>query len=785
VCLECVHNDYQARGHLQRRLVRVTEPLRQPEYEFEGFRLDAQRRVLFGPDDQAISLTPRLFDALLFFVERPGQLLSKKQLLEAIWPRVVVEEHNLNKTISELRHVLGEKPGEHKFFVTKPGHGYRFVAGVSTESVLAPTPVAAAPAKGVENKTGELAPAARNDLLAAKTSRPWPSRKPQVMVASVAAFAVAALAAGMSLRVFDTSTSRSDRGLHVTPLFFERDGGETPQAVLSTLWKPDGKAIAFTASRNGQPQPYVLYLDGSSAQPLTRGFSGMPRQWTPAGEVLLAMIRPDAPLDPPGLWSVPAVGGQPEPLFMFPAGTTPILSLTADGSTVAALRRDEGGVWGVWTGSVARGVLERYEPAPFEAGTIVNLPDFAFSPDGRNLLLMWNRFGEGEQAWLLPYPPDPRRPPRRVLDTLPYHSTTPKFSWLPDNRHIVLTIDVRGKKGRLYLADTVSGKFRPLTDDTGTAWQIGPVVSPDGTRVVFSEVDLNLDIVTINVHTAAVSPVIATNRREQMPAWTADGKRFVYVTDRSGAPEIWLHEQDIGERPLVTARDFPPGTTDFFMAPSVSPDGTRVMYQRVSGDVRGAMETHLWMSSLAGGAPMRLRDGAEQQVAGSWSPDGAWYAYEEMASDGTRVLKKVRVSGTSEPETLSTGIHPYLGAVPVWSPDGSWILFDNDRLELVAADGSETRDLGLKEALCTFARAGNLFYCIDGLAGGSSNLVEKGFEGTARVVGAVAKEHLPNTDVGPALRLSLTPDGEGVTYSVGRSHVQLMLGSGLADVSLP
>ena len=99
--------------------------------------MDAQRRVLFGADGQPIPLTPRLFDALLYFVERPGQLLTKKQLLEAIWPRVVVEEHNLNKTISELRRALGEKPGEHKFFVTKPGHGYRFVANVSIVSVVA------------------------------------------------------------------------------------------------------------------------------------------------------------------------------------------------------------------------------------------------------------------------------------------------------------------------------------------------------------------------------------------------------------------------------------------------------------------------------------------------------------------------------------------------------------------------------------------------------------------------------------------------------------------------
>ena len=86
--------------------VLVNEPIRQPVYVFEGFHLDAHRRGCLAPDGQPITLTPRLFDALLYFVERPGSLLSKEHLLEALWPDLVVEEHNLNKTVSELRRVL-------------------------------------------------------------------------------------------------------------------------------------------------------------------------------------------------------------------------------------------------------------------------------------------------------------------------------------------------------------------------------------------------------------------------------------------------------------------------------------------------------------------------------------------------------------------------------------------------------------------------------------------------------------------------------------------------------
>ena len=80
--------------------------------------------------DKPISLKPKVFDTLLYLVERPGELVDKEALLEAVWPHVVVEENNLNKAMSTLRQVFGETRDEHRFIVTEPGRGYRFVASV-------------------------------------------------------------------------------------------------------------------------------------------------------------------------------------------------------------------------------------------------------------------------------------------------------------------------------------------------------------------------------------------------------------------------------------------------------------------------------------------------------------------------------------------------------------------------------------------------------------------------------------------------------------------------------
>jgi pimeloyl-ACP methyl ester carboxylesterase len=100
-------------------------------YEFGDFRLDAAQRLLRSRvGGELVPLTPKVFDTLLYLVAHPGELVGKATLMKAIWPDVVVEENNLTQNISALRRVLGEGAGEHRFIVTEPGRGYRFVADV-------------------------------------------------------------------------------------------------------------------------------------------------------------------------------------------------------------------------------------------------------------------------------------------------------------------------------------------------------------------------------------------------------------------------------------------------------------------------------------------------------------------------------------------------------------------------------------------------------------------------------------------------------------------------------
>jgi pimeloyl-ACP methyl ester carboxylesterase/DNA-binding winged helix-turn-helix (wHTH) protein len=98
-------------------------------YIFDGFRVDVSERILFK-ENREVPLTPKVFDTLLVLLENCSHILTKKELMQQVWPDSFVEENNLAQNISILRKALGEgKEGEH-YIQTVPKRGYRFVADV-------------------------------------------------------------------------------------------------------------------------------------------------------------------------------------------------------------------------------------------------------------------------------------------------------------------------------------------------------------------------------------------------------------------------------------------------------------------------------------------------------------------------------------------------------------------------------------------------------------------------------------------------------------------------------
>jgi DNA-binding winged helix-turn-helix (wHTH) protein len=100
-------------------------------YLFDGFRVDAASGILFK-ENREVPLTPKVFDTLLVLLENSSHVLTKKELMEQVWPDSFVEENNLAQNISILRKALGEGKEGEQYIQTVPKRGYRFVADVRT-----------------------------------------------------------------------------------------------------------------------------------------------------------------------------------------------------------------------------------------------------------------------------------------------------------------------------------------------------------------------------------------------------------------------------------------------------------------------------------------------------------------------------------------------------------------------------------------------------------------------------------------------------------------------------
>ncbi len=558
------------------------------------------------------------------------------------------------------------------------------------------------------------------------------------------------------------------RELTYTPLSFEPGGNSFP------VWSPDGKGVAFAARQSDDEpyQVYIRYLDASSSTQLTHDSSGVnPVAWTTAGRIVFRSQTP-----PAGLWSISQTGGQPEPLLALTGGTTGSAAVSPDGSAIAYYATEDGR-YGVWISTPPGSPPKRYAPAPFEAGGNVNQPTVRFSPDGKQLLLFRNAT-RGAEAWLMPYPPDASRPPHRVfVQALGKLAAAPSsFSWMPDNRHIVLAILSSSGMSSLYSGDTTSGALSSLSN--GTTAQLMPAVSPDGSRLAFAENLGNWDVLQVDIGTGQVGPLVATKREESMPAWAMRAPAMAYATDRTGDLEIWIREPGRPDRPIVTGRDFPPETLRGFMSPVVSPDGTRIVYETLGRDGASPM----WLSSLSGGAPVRATnaDATHLERPGGWSPDGAWLVYWDQA-DGKISLEKIRTTGQATPEVLKSGIAGATRglAPPVWSPAGDWILHNDNGWRLLTPDGKTERDLALNASVCAFSRDGAQLYCVR-IENTQAVLFSRAVSGGAEhTIARLAPSQVPAAPLNPSVRLTLAPDGQHLTFSAVKAESNLWLLNGL------
>ena len=119
----------------------VVGPMR---LRFDSYVLDLERGCISAGNEE-IAIRPKTFEFLRYLVSNPGRLVSKDELLTAVWPNVIVSEDSLVQCVTELRRALQDH--DQHLIKTVQRRGYRFEAAVSAESPAAVPQAADAPTR--------------------------------------------------------------------------------------------------------------------------------------------------------------------------------------------------------------------------------------------------------------------------------------------------------------------------------------------------------------------------------------------------------------------------------------------------------------------------------------------------------------------------------------------------------------------------------------------------------------------------------------------------------------
>jgi Tol biopolymer transport system component/predicted Ser/Thr protein kinase len=586
-----------------------------------------------------------------------------------------------------------------------------------------------------------------------------PVRRPIIMPRALAGVAIALLAGALAWILHPNAGAGNQR---FTPM---EVSWESPSAAT---WSPDGKAFTYVAGGPGDRHVFVRYLNAATPVMLTR----RPEDWYAAGwstdsKRIYARTFPQTGKTRNALFSVPVFGGDPV-LIMPLESFQSYPRVSPDGKALVVLGSEQGKLT-LYTASPVGAPLVRYTPAPFETNTAFNGPFAEFDPDGRSITLMIDALG-GRQAWKVPYPPG-KAAPERIMKGLSSFGSTPRWSWFPSGHNgFVSSVDEQG--GHLRYASVQSGPTRTLTIGAPAQSESQPALSPDGNQMLFIQAKSDYMIVSASLADATVKRVISSEIASGMPAWALHQDAFVYDSVRSGSPAIWMRGEG-WDRPIVTADAFPPGTTNGFSTPALSPGTDRVAYTRDDKD----RQFQTWISSVSGGPPVRLTsDKNAVERGGSWSPDGArmayWYVRDNQAS-----LMVVNTTGEATPTMLREHIG---NPLPDWSPDGAWIKFldtvNGAGWSVISPDAKTVRSYGEPLTVqMTFSADSKKLYGIRVEADRCILYALDILTKEEKVIGDIAKDFTPASYSNPGIRLSLSPDGKSILYPAIRRSSSLWM----------
>ncbi len=479
-----------------------------------------------------------------------------------------------------------------------------------------------------------------------------------------------------------------------------REGGTArrlttdPGYDLLPRFSPDGKWIAFTGEYDGNRDVYVMPAGGGTPQrltfhsdvvehaPLRWGPDNMVVTWTPDGKDVVFLSRRDAYNSWFGrLFAVPREGGLPVALPLPKGGMT---SYSPDGKRIAYNRIFRNfRTWKRYQGGLAQDVWI------YDLGTrrVKRVTDWK----GTDTDPMWY----GDTIYF-----SSDRGPRFRKNLWAYDLKTEQFRQVTHfedydvdwpslgNDGIVLQCG-----GALYVLDLPSETLHRIDVEVpGDAVRERPRwadasksirafdVAPNGKRALFGARGEILTVPREHGNTRDLTGTAAA--REQYPAWSPDGKRVAYTTDRTGESQIAVRPADgSGEESVLTSRG-----AGYLYGPVWSPDGKKLAYSD--------SEHVLWYLDVDSKKAVQVdRDPRSEIRDYAWSPDALWLAYSKS---GDNDLGNVYLFGLASGKATRVSRGTTDDREPVFGPDGKYLFFRSGRHENPVFSQSELNVATLK-----------------------------------------------------------------------------------------